>query len=390
MAILLLIIIYISYIGLGIPDSLFGAAWPVIYREFNLPVSASSIVSMLIYAGTIISSFMGARMIAKLGTAKVGSLSTILTAVALFAFSKSTGLATFCFWAIPLGIGAGAIDVAMNNYVALHYNNMQMNFLHCFYGVGVSLSPYLMSFALSDNSDWRRGYTTMFILQAVIALIMTLSIPLWRKVKFDDTTEETTQKLLSVKQIVMMPAVRSHVEVMMFSCGIESTCLIWGATFLADGKGFEPDRAAALVTLYFVGVTLGRFASGLLASKLRPDILIYGGQAITGLAIILMFITANTYFAVVGLFTVGFGNGSLFPNMTHLTPLNFGKELSQSIIGFQMGMCYMAIMLVPPVFSLIAQFVGAKMFPVYMFILYLSMMFSTGLLRKRLKHSPTC
>lgn len=388
MTILLLIIIYISYIGLGIPDSLFGAAWPVIYREFDLPVSASSLVSMLIYAGTIFSSFMGARMISKFGTAKVGSLSTILTAIALFGFAKSTGLVAFCFWAIPLGIGAGAIDVAMNNYVALHYNNMQMNFLHCFYGVGVSLSPYLMSFALSDHSDWRRGYMTMFVFQAIIALIMTVSIPLWKKVQFANSTEEDIQKVLTIKEIVRIPAVRSHVGVMMFSCGIESTCLIWGATFLADGKGFEPDRAAALVTLYFIGVTLGRFVSGFLASKLRPDTLVYAGQTVTALAIVLMFITANPYFSVAGLFMIGFGNGSLFPNMTHLTPLNFGKELSQSIIGFQMGMCYIAIMLTPPVFSLVAQFVGAKMFPVYMFIIYLLMMYSTILLRKRLKHLP--
>lgn len=386
MSVLLLIVIYFAYIGLGIPDSLFGAAWPVIYREFDLPVSASSLVTMLIYVGTIISSFSGAKVISKLGTAKVGALSTVLTAVALFGFSKCDSLLMFCLCALPLGIGAGSVDVAMNNYVALHYNNMQMNFLHCFYGVGVAISPYLMSYALSDNSNWRRGYLTMFVMQSVIALIMIISIPLWKKVKTNSVNDiEDKQKNLPFKEIIKMPAVRSHVGVFMCSTGMESTCLIWGATFLTDGKGFSADRAAALVTLYFIGLTLGRFVSGLFANKISADKLVYIGQGVSLLAIILMFITYNPYFAVAGLFTVGFGNGSLFPNMTHLTPINFGQEMSRSIIGFQMGMSYIAIMLVPPIFGLIAQSISVNLFPVYMTCLYTLMIICTVMLNIRLK-----
>ena len=389
MSILLLIIIYISYIGLGIPDSLLGASWPVIYREFGVSVSASSVVSFLICCGTIVSSFLSARLISKLGTGKVGVISTALTAAALFGFSQASGFYSLCLWAIPLGLGAGAIDSAMNNYVALRYSNMQMNFLHCFYGVGVSVSPYLLSLILSDGKNWRRGYLLMFAVQTCITLIMLISLPLWKKA--DNLSKEPVkpQRLVKAGTMLKNAAVRSHIGVMMTSCGIESVCLVWGATFLSDGKGFTPDKAAQMITVYFLGLALGRFISGLLAVKIKPSVLILAGHIITGSSIIILLLPLNPYFAVIGLFFIGFGNGSIFPNMTHLTPQIFGKDVSQSVISFQMGTCYIAIMIIPPVFGLLVKFVSVSVFSVFLSVLYLIMIISTTLLKIKIKQGKS-
>lgn len=385
MSILLLIIIYISYIGLGIPDSLLGAAWPVIYREFGISVSASSVVSLLICCGTIISSFSSARLISKLGTGKVSVISTALTAAALFGFSQASGFHSLCLWAIPLGLGAGAIDSAMNNYVALHYSNMQMNFLHCFYGVGVSVSPYLMSVVLSDGRNWRRGYLIMFAVQTCIALIMLFSLPLWKNAGNLSAQPQKAQRLVKAGTMFKNSAVRSHISVMMFSCGIESVCLVWGATFLSDGKGFSPDKAAQMITVYFLGLALGRFISGLLAVKVKASVLILSGNIITGVAILILLLPLNPYFAVAGLFLVGFGNGSIFPNMTHLTPQIFGKDVSQSVISFQMGMCYIAIMLIPPAFSLLVKITDVSAFPFFTAAMYVIMIVSSILLKIKVR-----
>ncbi len=384
MTILLLMIIYMAYIGLGVPDSVFGAAWPAIYRDFEIPVSYSSFVTVLVYSGTIISSLISARLIAKIGTGRVGALSTVLTALALFGFSKSPNIITMCLLALPLGLGAGAVDAAMNNYVALHYSSMQMNFLHCFYGVGVAVSPYLMSAAMMRGGGWRGGYTVMFIVQSVISVIMIAALPLWKKMNTIPSMAEEPQTVLSMKQMIKTPPVRSHIGVMMFSCALESVCLVWGATFLADGRGLSPAGAAKTVTIYFIGLTLGRFFSGLLSSKLSASALVYTGQAITGISIAVLMVPHVTA-AAAGLFLIGFGNGSLFPNMTLLIPENFGKNVSRSIIGFQMGLCYFAIMLVPPVFGIIAQYAGAGCFPFYAALLYLIMIICTVMLVNRLK-----
>ena len=197
MTILLLIFIYIFYIGLGIPDSLLGTAWPAIYAEFHAPISYVSFVSMIISGGTVASSLLSARIIAKLGTPKVTALSTSLTAIALLGFSCSQNFLWLCLCAVPLGIGAGSIDTALNNYVAVNYNAMQMSFLHCFYGIGVSLSPYLMSLALSDNMNWRGGYRTVFFIQLCIALLSIVSLPLWKKAKQRQPGKEIRMKVLS-------------------------------------------------------------------------------------------------------------------------------------------------------------------------------------------------
>ena len=249
MATILLIFIYIFYIGLGIPDSLLGSAWPAIYGKFHVPVSYASIISAIISTGTVLSSLFSTRIIAKLGTAKVTALSTSLTAIALLGFSCSHNFLWLCLCAVPLGIGAGSIDTALNNYVALRYNAMQMSFLHCFYGVGVTVSPYLMSLALSDNLNWRGGYRTVFYIQLIIALLSFFSLPLWKKVKATQQ-EDDNICVLPLFQMIKRKKIWASCGVFVGISALESTCLIWGSTYLSDTIGLSADMAAALITFY--------------------------------------------------------------------------------------------------------------------------------------------
>lgn len=385
MTVVLLVVIYISFIGLGIPDSLFGAAWPAIYTEMNIPVSWANFVTILISAGTIVSSLFSAKLINYLGTAKITAVSTTITAVALYGFSCSTNIIWMCIFSIPLGLGAGAIDTALNNYVALHYKAVHMNFLHCFYGIGVSLSPFLMSLALSDNS-WRSGYKTVFLFQLCIAILTIISIPLWEKVQHSSKTISTENgrtvvfsKLLKNKKISM--------SCMSFfgSCGLEYTCGVWGSTFLVISRGIPADTAAFLITFYYVGIALGRFLSGILSISINSTRIIKLGQAITLAAIIIIILPFPAYISGIALFMIGLGNGPVFPNMLHLTPENFGKDISQSVMGVQMAASYFGIMLSPALFGLISQNISASLFPYYLLIMFAIMLIGGKYLLNRKK-----
>lgn len=366
---ILLVFIYVFYIGLGIPDSLLGSAWPAIYMEFHLPVSYASFISTIISIGTVLSSLFSAKIIEKLGTAKVTVLSTFLTTIALSGFSCSPNFLWLCLCAIPLGIGAGSIDTALNNYVALHYNAMQMNFLHCFYGIGVTVSPYLMSIALSDRMDWRGGYRTVFFIQLVIAILSILSLPLWKKIREERQEEETVQAL-SLLQMIRRKKIWVSCSVFAGISAIESTCLIWGSTYLSESIGLTADVAAALITFYFAGMTFGRFLSGLLSVKFSSRKIILIGQITIFVAVIILLVSDHTVSTVLGLFLVGLGNGPIFPNMTHLTPILYKKETSQSIIGLEMAFSNLSIMLTPVVFGFISSVISVDIFPVFLAIMF--------------------
>ena len=380
MATILLILIYIFYIGLGVPDSLLGSAWPAIYGEFHVPVSYASFISVIISAGTVISSLLSTKIIAKLGTAKVTAISTSLTAIALLGFSCSHDFLWMCICAVPLGIGAGSIDTALNNYVALHYNAMQMSFLHCFYGIGVTLSPYLMSLALSDSMNWQGGYRTVFYIQLVIALLSFISIPLWKKIKANQQEEEIIH-VLPLVQMIKRKKIWASCGVFAGISALESTCLIWGSTYLSETIGLSADMAAALITCYFAGMTLGRFLSGLLALRFSDWKIIITGQSIIFIAVLILLITNDTASAVLGLFLIGLGNGPVFPNMTHLTPILYKKETSQSIIGMEMAFSNLSIMLTPVLFGFISDVMGNEIFPVFLTVMFALMAGCTIILK---------
>lgn len=379
MATVLLIFIYIFYIGLGIPDSLLGSAWPAIYRELHVPISYASIISVIISTGTVISSLFSTKIIAKLGTAKITSISTSLTAIALLGFSYSQSYIWLCICAIPLGIGAGSIDTALNNYVALHYNAMQMSFLHCFYGIGVTISPYLMSLALSENMKWRNGYRTIFYIQVIIAMLSFLSLPLWKKIK--SPQQEEVIHVLSLRQMLRRKKIWASCGVFIGISALESTCLIWGSTYLSDSIGLSADMAAALITFYFAGMTLGRFLSGLLTMKFSDWKIIIMGQIAIFIAVIILLATNDKVSAVLGLFLVGLGNGPIFPNMTHLTPILYKKETSQSIIGIEMAFSNLSIMLTPVLFGFISDKSSPEIFPVFLTVMFILMATCTIVLK---------
>ena len=394
MATLLLIVIYLCFIALGIPDSLFGAAWPAIYTDLNLPISYASIVALIVSCGTVFCSFVSGYVIAKLGTWRVTWISTLLTAFALLGFSFSNSFWWFCVLAIPLGIGAGSIDTALNNYVALHYNAMQMSFLHCFYGIGVSISPYLLSFFLAESGGWRPGYKTMFAIQICIAVLALVSCPLWRvHQKGNDHTDaetETKYPIVSPLKLITRPRVRAACMTFFGSCSLEHICGVWGATYLVNSRGLGADDAARVVTLYYVGIALGRLLSGLFSSKLTPWQIIIGGECLSAAAIAVLvlqlFVPIPPIVDGIALFVIGVGNGAYFPNMIHLTPENFGRELSQSVIGTQMGSAYLGIMIMPPLFGLLAQHITTDLFAPTLAVMLAIMVWATVRVRQLIQN----
>ncbi|MBQ7047094.1 MAG: MFS transporter [Oscillospiraceae bacterium] len=380
----LLIVIYIAFIGLGVPDSLIGSAWPAIHMEMDIPIEAVSILTLLISGCTVLSSMFSAGILNKLGTAKVTAFSTAMTAAALFGFSVAESFWLMIPLAVILGLGAGAIDSGLNNYVALHFKASHMNFLHCFYGVGVSLSPYLMSQALSD-AGWRGGYRYAFYVQSVITLLLIVSVPLWKKTASANQTEDESSVNLTILQMAKKPEVRQVWIIMLATNAIEYACGVWGSTYLVTEKGFQTKHGALALTVYYVGMSVGRFVSGLLSDKISTWKRIGIGAAILAPAIVIMLLPLPGTVTVVGLFLVGLGNGSIYPNMIHLTPHNFGKEVSQSIMGSQIAFAYIGVMLAPPMVSLISKLFGIEVYPVLLAVLYVIMVITLKCFVNRLK-----
>ena len=380
MATLLIIIIYIAFIGLGIPDSLFGAAWPAVYSEFSLPISMGSAVTVTSTVCTIISSLNSAKLLNRFGTPKVTVVSTAMTALGLLGYSLSNSIWWLCLLSLPLGLGAGAIDTGLNNYVALHYNATHMSFLHCFYGIGVSISPYLMSLMLSATGNWRYGYRSAFYIQVVITLLILLSLPLWKRVRhkqYASSHEEVQPVTLKLGSMLKMPSVIACSMMFLTSCAIESVCGVWGSTYLVTSKGLDPAKAAAVVTFYYVGMALGRFFSGILASRLSAWKIIHIGQIFTLAAIVVLALPFGSEISALGLFLIGVGNAPLFPNLNHLTPQNFGAQYSQSVMGVQMSGGYVGFLVISPLFGILAQFFGTKILPTYLLVIYAFMMLAT-------------
>lgn len=366
MSVVLLVVIYVAFVGLGIPDSLFGAAWPAMYPDLDVPVSWGSAVTMVTCCGTIVSSLSSAALINRFGTGRVTAVSTALTAAALLGFAVAPSFLWLCLLAVPLGLGAGAIDTALNNYVALHYHATHMNFLHCAYGVGITVSPFLMSLALSGGT-WRDGYLEAAVVQAAIVAATVAILPLWSRVGHESAGEkddDPAPRAASPLALVRRRDIRLACLVFMASVAIEGICNTWCASYLVSARGMAAGAAAGMVTVYYVGVTAGRFLSGVLANRLSSKQLVGLGQAITFVAVLVLLAPLPLSAAPVSLFLVGFGNSPLYPNMLHLTPRLFGRDLSQAVIGVQMAASYVGSLTLPPLFGLVAEQMGFWLFPV--------------------------
>ncbi len=377
MYLLLLAVIYLAFISLGLPDSLLGSAWPTIRTALNVPLSYMGFVSMIISGGTIISGLMSERLTKKFGTKYVTLISVLLTAIALFGFSTVKEFYQLCLWGIPYGLGAGAIDAALNNYVALHYKSKHMSWLHCFWGVGTIVSPYVMSYALV-HSTWSNGYRTVSYLQFGIAAVILLTLPLWKANKSADEAENDGE-LLGLKGALKIKGVPYLLTGFFAYCAAEATTMLWASSYLEGVRGATKDEAAAFGSLFFIGITAGRFLSGFISDKIGDNRMIRIGTGIALLGVVMIILPLKVT-SLIGFIVIGLGCAPVYPCIIHSTPRNFGAENSQGIIGIQMASAYVGSTFMPPVFGLIANHISLKLMPLYIaffFILLLVMISKT-------------
>ena len=375
---LLLAVIYLAFICLGLPDSLLGSVWPTIYQEFNVPVSYAGAIFMIISAGTIFSSLQSDRLTKSLGTGKVTAFSVLMTAVALFGFSISHSYWMLVLWAIPYGLGAGSVDAPLNNYVALHYKSHHMSWLHCMWGVGASLGPYIMSFALLNGQTWNIGYRYISLIQIALTIIIMLSLPLWKKAPITGEMQEiesgnNKNKVLTLKEIFNIPGAKQVMLMFFCYCALEQTTGLWASSYLVLQHGLDLDVAASYGSLFFIGITVGRAISGFITMKLNDKQMIYLGQGIILIGIILMCLPFGHQIALIGLVTIGLGCAPIYPCIIHSTPNNFGADKSQAVIGVQMASAYVGNLLMPPLFGIIANHISVRVFPIYLLLILIVM-----------------
>lgn len=380
---LLLVVIYISFISLGLPDSLLGSAWPIMYSELNVPISYAGIISMIIAVGTIISSLQSDRLTKKLGPGKVTAISVAMTATALFGFSISKSFMALCIWAIPYGLGAGSVDASLNNYVALNYESRHMSWLHCMWGVGATLGPYIMGYVLTKDMSWSSGYHIIGILQIALTLVLILSLPLWKKRNIIDSGEDINEKVLSIKEIIKIPGAKEVMLCFFCYCALEQTASLWASSYLTIYKGISADTAASLASMFFIGITIGRFFSGFITMKLNDTQMIRIGSFLIGVGIIIMLLPFGTNASIVGLIMIGLGCAPIYPCIIHSTPEHFGEDKSQAIIGVQMASAYVGTCIMPPIFGLIANYISVGFFPIFLLAILIVMAIMHELLKKK-------
>lgn len=370
---LLLAIIYLAFVSLGLPDSLIGAGWPVMHEDPGVPVAFAGILTMIIAGGTIVSSLASERLTNRFGAGIVTAVSVGLTAAALIGFSFSGSFWMLCLWAIPYGLGAGAVDAALNNYVALHYAARHMNWLHSFWGVGASISPFVMSYALSSGHGWSTAYWTVGLIQGALTIALIASLPLWRRVNAmapvdvetsDDAPAAKTHTPLA--KALKIPGVTLVLITFFAYCALETTSILWASTYLVQDRAVTPTTAAAFASLFVLGITAGRFLAGFFADRIGDKLLIRGGFALVAIgALMLALPLPTTVVALAGLVVAGIGCAPIYPAIIHATPENFGRENSQAIIGIQMAAAYTGSTFAPPLFGAISAWSGMWIFPFF-------------------------
>ena len=385
---ILLVIIYVAFISLGLPDAILGSAWPVMFKELAVPVSYAGFISMIIAAGTIVSSLLSEKAIRRLGTGIVTVGSVGLTAVALLGFSVSNQYWMLCLFALPYGLGAGSVDAALNNFVALHYKSRHMNWLHCFWGVGAALGPYIMGLCLTGGLRWNAGYQAIGLIQTILVAGLMVSLPLW-KVKKAETDAGTENPVRGgIREALRLPGVKPALFAFFCYCAMESTTGLWASSYMVLFKGIPKDEAAKMASLFFLGITAGRFLSGFAAGKLGDRRMVRIGQfaTIAGIAVIMLPLGSHATFA--GLALTGIGCAPVFPCLLHETPENFGENRSQTIMGMQMASAYTGITFMPLLFGFLAEAVGTFLYPYYLLIFAIGMFVMAERLNKACAGGP--
>ena len=363
---MLLVIIYLSFISLGLPDSLLGSAWPTMVGELNAPLWGAGILQMTTSLCTIISSLNSARLIRRFGTGRLTALSCLLTATALMGMSFAPHYAFLLLLCIPLGLGAGAVDAAINNYVALHCEPKHMNWLHCFWGVGTIISPMVMSAVLASGMRWTAGYRGVSAMQFALSIVLLMTLKLWAGERAQDGEREA--KVLTVRQVLSLPGAKQGLLNFTCYCAVESTFMLWSATYLVMVRGMDAARAASMGGLFFIGITAGRGVSGFIAMKLKPRQMVRLGQTLMAAAGVLL-LAPGTATALAGILLMGLGCAPVYPNIVQDTPRNYGAENSQAVIGVQMAFAYIGSLFMPTIFGWIAELLGYGVLPAFALVL---------------------
>lgn len=362
---LLLVVIYLSFISLGLPDSLLGSAWPKMYPSLGVPVSYAGIISFIIALGTIVSSLSSDRLTRRLGTGRVTFFSVLMTAVALFGFSIMSSFISLLLWAVPYGLGAGSVDAALNNYVALHYKSRHMSWLHCMWGIGASAGPAIMGAVMTGGGSWNGGYRAISIIQIVLTAILLLSLPLWKKESGGGATERGAETL-TMREILSTKGVRGILLCFFCYSAVEQTTGLWAASFLTLSKGVAAETAASFAGMFFIGITIGRGLCGFITMKLDDTQMVRMGQLLTALGVIILLLPLRAYVSIAGFVMIGLGCAPIYPSIIHSTPSHFGAERSQAIIGVQMAAAYVGTCLMPPLFGLLAEHITVSLLPYYL------------------------
>ncbi|MBS4217537.1 MFS transporter [Bacillus sp. FJAT-49711] len=397
MATFFLILIYLAFISLGLPDSLLGVAWPAMQPELGARLDTAGLLFMVIAGGTIISSLASGIVIGKLGTGKVTFISVLMTAAALLGFSYAPTLIWLVIFAIPLGLGAGSVDAALNNYVATHYKAHHMSWLHCFWGVGATLGPIIMAQFITGQNAWRSGYFAIAGIQFALVIILFFSLPLWNKVgnqskndlneELDNSNANAEENTKNTKPLKIR-GVKLALIAFLFYCGAESTMGLWGSSFLVNVKDLPVETAARWVSLYYGGITVGRLITGFITLKVNNKTLIRAGQVIALVGALCLILPLASGFSLVGFILVGLGLAPIFPSMLHETPARFGKEHSQTIMGYQMAVAYTGATFLPPLFGFIASQFTIKLLPLFIVIYALAMLLGSEKLNNLLRKDP--
>ncbi|WP_026496536.1 MFS transporter [Butyrivibrio sp. WCD3002] len=379
MAGLLIFIIYLSFISLGLPDSLLGSTWPSMYADLGSTITGAGTLAMLISGCTIVSSLMADKVIHKFGTAKVTAFSVAMTAAALFGFSTCTSYLQMAIWCIPYGLGAGAVDSALNNYVALHYSSRHMSWLHCMWGVGASIGPWIMSLCLTNGLRWPSGYRTISLLQVILTVILVFSVPLW-KTESNAESDEKSRNVLSLRQAIALPGAKTILVAFFCYCALEMATGLWAPSWLVTEKGISATDAAGLGALFYLGITVGRAISGFISNKLGDQNMIRLGEFIIVAGVAILMFSGNLTLSKCALVLIGLGCAPVYPSIIHSTPARFGKENSQSLVGIQMAAAYVGSTFAPKIFGLISDYIGMFMYPFYLcfFVVLMILMTERG------------
>ncbi len=390
MAGLLLAVIYLAFISLGLPDSLLGAAWPAIYQDLDVPISGAGIVSMIIASGTVTSSLLSDRLTRSFGTGVITAVSVAITALALFGFSTSHSFVVLCLWAVPYGLGAGGVDAALNNYVAIHYASRHMSWLHCMWGIGVTTGPVIMGHALASGASWNSGYGTIALLQVGLTAVLVLSLPLWKKrpaAKEQQADEGKDRKILSLKEIFRLPGVPEVMICFFCYCSVENSAMLWASSYLHLEEGLAVETASALTGMFCLGITAGRGINGFVAMRFSDRQMVRMGLCILFAGVVILFLPMGSDAAVAGFVLIGLGCAPVYPCLMHATPSHFGIERSQAVIGVQMACAHLGVCIMPPLFGVIARHFSVSLLPCYLFGLLAVMICMNERLNKKVREA---